>query len=208
MRHSTTGSTFLLLILVAGCADRTSESDDQGTMRTTSYVDRAKRAAYTGAPPVIPHPPLSGKCTTCHSRNGSTLPGFGFAPANPHTKTIGMGEGARCRQCHVFQQTEKLFAESTFEPHLRLAWTTSRAAAHAPPTIPHALFMREDCAACHTGPSARSEIRCSHPLRVRCQQCHVPAVETGKGLLATDRFTPATALPDADAVSSNSAGAE
>lgn len=208
MRHRATSWTFLLLILAAGCADGTSDTNRRRAIEPTSYLDRAKRAAYTGAPPVIPHPPLSGKCLSCHSRNGSTLPGFGFAPANPHTKTIGMGEGARCRQCHVFQQTETLFAESTFEPYLRLAWTTSRAEAHAPPTVPHALFMREDCAACHTGPSARSEIRCSHPLRVRCQQCHVPAAGPANALLTSDMFAPATALTDTDADTSNSARAE
>jgi cytochrome c-type protein NapB len=34
--------------------------------------------------------------------------------------------------------------------------------------------MRENCAACHTGPAAREEIRTSHPERTRCRQCHVP----------------------------------
>jgi hypothetical protein len=34
--------------------------------------------------------------------------------------------------------------------------------------------MRENCAACHTGPAAREEIRTTHPERIRCRQCHVP----------------------------------
>jgi nitrate reductase cytochrome c-type subunit len=46
--------------------------------------------------------------------------------------------------------------------------------AHAPPVIPHGVFMREACAACHEGVAARSEIRCTHPERVNCLQCHVP----------------------------------
>ncbi len=48
----------------------------------------------------------------------------------------------------------------------------------APPVIPHQLLMRENCAACHTGPAAREEIRCTHPERVRCAQCHVEATTT------------------------------
>jgi cytochrome c-type protein NapB len=34
--------------------------------------------------------------------------------------------------------------------------------------------MRENCAACHSGPGARAEIITTHPERVRCRQCHVP----------------------------------
>jgi cytochrome c-type protein NapB len=43
----------------------------------------------------------------------------------------------------------------------------------APPVIPHGVFMREDCAACHEGVPGRPEIRCSHPERMNCRQCHV-----------------------------------
>ena len=46
----------------------------------------------------------------------------------------------------------------------------------APPVIPHQILLRENCAACHSGLAAREEIRCSHPERVRCTQCHVPAL--------------------------------
>ncbi len=34
--------------------------------------------------------------------------------------------------------------------------------------------MRENCRACHTGPVAGDEIRCSHPECILCAQCHVP----------------------------------
>jgi hypothetical protein len=38
--------------------------------------------------------------------------------------------------------------------------------------------MRENCNSCHADPASRPEIRCSHPLRANCRQCHVPADET------------------------------
>jgi predicted CXXCH cytochrome family protein len=52
----------------------------------------------------------------------------------------------------------------------------------APPTIPHKVFMRENCGACHVGPGAREEILTTHPERTRCRQCHVP-VTTREGTL-------------------------
>jgi cytochrome c-type protein NapB len=44
--------------------------------------------------------------------------------------------------------------------------------AGAPPVTPHDEFMREDCNACHAGPTARPEIVCDHSERVNCAQCH------------------------------------
>ena len=44
----------------------------------------------------------------------------------------------------------------------------------APPTLPHEVFMREDCVACHSAPAAREELRTAHPERTRCRPCHVP----------------------------------
>lgn len=135
---------------------------------------RAKRVAYSGAPPVIPHSPISGKCTTCHSRTGVAAPGVGsgFAPANPHLSTAGLGEHSRCKQCHVFARTDRLFAENEFEG-LQRATSGKRAYQGAPPVMPHHFFMREDCVSCHNGPAARPEIRCTHPERTRCLQCHL-----------------------------------
>lgn len=43
----------------------------------------------------------------------------------------------------------------------------------SPPIIPHQLQLRENCLACHAGPSAPKEIRVTHPERVNCRQCHV-----------------------------------
>lgn len=168
-KHFIIVATAAWLIAAAGCS-----SEQADTETPTSWEDRASRRAFAGAPPVIPHPPLTGKCADCHTTTGGrVIPDVGVAPANPHTQTAGMSEQSRCRQCHVFRNTEEVFVENEF---VGLAVDVSfgeRAHDLAPPTVPHPLFMREDCAACHTGPAARPEFVCDHADRVRCQQCHV-----------------------------------
>jgi nitrate reductase (cytochrome), electron transfer subunit len=50
----------------------------------------------------------------------------------------------------------------------------TRAWPGAPPTIPHATWMRESCSACH-GTLAEAGLRVSHPWRTNCTQCHAPS---------------------------------
>lgn len=138
----------------------------------TSLV-RAARRAYDGAPPVIPHAPLGGACVTCHTNTAREVPGIGTAPPNPHLQTLGLSETVNCRQCHVFQNSTNEYVASTFVGLPQDLRRGSRLYPSAPPTIPHRLFMREDCASCHTGGAVRPEIRCSHPERLNCVQCHV-----------------------------------
>lgn len=133
---------------------------------------RANRRAYDGAPPVIPHPALGGTCVNCHAAVERIVPGVGIAPPNPHLRTLGMSDGSRCQQCHVFQTTDAEFTKNAFLGLPQNLRDGSRLYAHAPPVLPHALFMREDCASCHIGTTARPEIRCSHPERSNCLQCH------------------------------------
>ena len=144
-------------------------SDDESA--NAAWTARNLRRAYHGAPPVIAHPPQSGKCVRCHTATGAARPPLGLAPANPHQNTRGVNAESNCRQCHAFQKSEDVFVQNDFET-VAVARSGSRAWSHAPPTIPHRLFMREACAACHTGESARLEIRCTHPNRSRCLQCH------------------------------------
>ncbi len=158
----------ICLLVFVGC----SSSRDETPMRTATAAQRAERRLFAGAPPVIPHSQLSGQCVTCHTPTGTARPPIGFAPANPHTKTPGMSDESRCKQCHLFQTTQEVFVASTFEPFRFAGTQGQRAHKFAPPTIPHHHFMREDCAACHTGPASRPEIRCSHAERTRCVQCH------------------------------------
>ena len=58
-----------------------------------------------------------------------------------------------------------------------------RLAAGSPPVMPHPVFMRESCAACHAGPSARAEIRCTHETRTNCRQCHLESTGAAAGAL-------------------------
>lgn len=140
----------------------------------TPATTRAERRLYDGAPPVIPHPPLQINCVACHTDTGKETPPIGFAPANPHRQTAGIGATAHCQQCHVFRRDESLFTPSEFRGLTQTVSKAERLYAGAPPVIPHPVFMRENCLSCHSGPSARQEIRCSHPLRKNCRQCHVP----------------------------------
>ena len=141
---------------------------------------RAERRAFDGAPPVIPHEKLGASCTACHSKTGIQFGAMGFAPPMPHDVAEEMGKFSRCEQCHVYVQTQELFVENTFWGLRQDLRRGRRLNEHAPPVLPHPVFMRENCTACHTGPAAREEIRCTHPERLRCLQCHVPVVEAGE----------------------------
>jgi cytochrome c-type protein NapB len=158
----------LVLVLVTSCQR---SAPPRPTQLTPSAV-RAERRAYNGAPPVIPHGALGPSCAVCHAETARDVPGIGFAPPNPHLKTHGMSDAARCQQCHVFQSTKEVFVVNDFRPLLQDPRPGERLYAHAPPVIPHGLFLREDCAACHAGAASRPEVRCSHPERVNCLQCH------------------------------------
>ncbi len=160
-----------LLLAASGCS-RTPD-DRTRTAQATSTGERAQRRAYDGAPPVIPHEPLKADCSTCHTDTGKQVPRLGFAPANPHTRTSVAGETQNCRQCHLFRQTDDEFAESLFVGIPQTITRGSRAYPGAPPMIPHSGLMRQNCLACHSGPSARKEIVCSHTTRTNCLQCHL-----------------------------------
>ena len=161
----------LALLTAIGCA----ESDDESStsVELTSTSKRAERRAYDGAPPVIPHEPLKASCVTCHTQSGEAVPRLGFAPANPHFMTSVAGTTQNCRQCHLFQNTQEEFTESTFVGIPQTITKGKRAYPGAPPTIPHSGLMRENCIACHSGQSSRPEIRCKHTERVNCRQCHL-----------------------------------
>lgn len=170
-RNSNIAIGWFGLILVVttsvGCRPKSRES---ASVPLTSTEDRSERRAFDGSPPVIPHQSLGAKCEVCHTEKGSAVPGMAFAPANPHGN---VGSLQNCRQCHLFQQADDLFAETEFQPLPVKMEAGSRLFPGAPPTIPHSLQMRNNCLACHAGPTARPEIRCSHPERTNCVQCHV-----------------------------------
>lgn len=160
----------VVLALVAGCGDAPPAS-----VKSAASV-RAARRAYDGAPPTIPHAPMGAECTSCHNDRGMAVAGLGFAPPTPHALTPGLSMTSRCEQCHVYKRSDALFVQSEFVPLAQVLRPGTRLYPGAPPVMPHAMNMRENCQACHSGPAAREEIRCTHPERARCGQCHVAVV--------------------------------
>jgi len=162
------------LVMLGSCesSDRLSVPGREGASKSAALV-RAERRAYDGAPPTIGHENFGIECSSCHSKEGMSVEGVGFAPPMPHEQTDGMSAISRCRQCHVFVQTDALFVSSNFSGLRQDLRRGSRLSDASPPVMPHSKFMRENCLACHSGPAAREEIRTSHPERARCSQCHV-----------------------------------
>ncbi len=154
--------------------------------------------AFPGAPPRIPHGLTAeeyrtGTCNTCHVQGGFA-PRFGaYAPVTPHpelseclqchapdARTVGIQPGVPtpdgiCLQCHVDPDVRApMFVALDWVP-MTPPELDQRAMPESPPWIPHRLQLRENCVACHGGPSAIQEIRTTHPERTDCRSCHVPA---------------------------------
>ena len=163
-------SVFFLLVSCAA-PSKVPVPGREGAFKTVA-TERAKRRAYDGAPPTIPHQEMGADCTSCHNERGMEVENLGFSPAMPHERTLGLSASSRCRQCHVYVATPELFRESSFVGFAQDLRRGARFYQGAPPVIPHPLQLRENCLACHSGPAAREEIRTSHPERPRCLQCH------------------------------------
>lgn len=144
---------------------------DENHQRTlkTYYNNRA----YHGAPPSIPHPVKNdltvgeNTCLQCHQNGGFTEKFKAYAPVTPHPELVN------CRQCHVAQKSNTLFKGFKFSKVNAPEVGVNNALVSSPPVIPHQIKLRENCLACHAGPSAPKEIRFSHPERINCRQCHV-----------------------------------
>ncbi|TDQ25391.1 nitrate reductase cytochrome c-type subunit [Tenacibaculum caenipelagi] len=145
------------------------DENHQRSMKT--YYDNR---AFHGAPPSIPHEVTSERsmgentCLKCHENGGYVDKFEAYAPVTPHPEMVN------CRQCHVPQKTQSLFKGTNFKKGTIPAVGINNALAGSPPVIPHQLQLRENCLACHAGPSAPKEIRVTHPERINCRQCHVP----------------------------------
>ncbi len=169
------GVLLVLPLAVSACGgdgDQVPVPGRPGATKTAAVV-RAERRLFDGAPPVIPHQSFGVACTSCHTAAGMAVPGVGFAPPVPHDSVEPPGAMSRCNQCHVHQQTDAVFRQNGFAGLRQDLRKGERLNDLAPPVIPHQVLLRENCAACHDGPAAREEIRCPHPERVRCTQCHV-----------------------------------
>ena len=101
-------------------------------------------------------------------KNGGFVEKFNaYAPVSPHPDMVN------CRQCHVPQQVQTLLKGTNFYKQDAPKVGVNNALVGSPPIIPHQIQMRENCLACHAGPSAPKEIRVTHPERINCRQCHV-----------------------------------
>jgi len=163
--------------------------------------------AYPGAPPPVPHGLTRSEmrdqnCKTCHERGGFVPRFSAYAPVTPHPEMVSclqchapndalvgvpspqMNE-LRCLQCHAPGARQPLFVPLDWRAP---SWprTDQVALPGSPPVIPHALQFRNNCLACHGGPSAVAEIRTTHPERASCRQCHV--VSTAESLADVDVF--------------------
>lgn len=145
--------------------------------RERAREERAKRRAFDGAPPVVPHPIVqdaSAACLACH--------GPGLVIKDRVAPRISHDPYASCTQCHVPNSGPPVSTAWTplADPLTRNLFTAGpgfgrgdRAWPEAPPTIPHPTAMRSDCLSCH-GPTGLFGLRTPHPDRQSCTQCHVP----------------------------------
>ena len=145
--------------------------DENHQRKMGGYFDNR---AFYGAPPSIPHEVSSERnmgdnsCLKCHENGGYVEKFKAYTPVTPHPDKVN------CRQCHVPQKTNGLFKGFAFRNVEAPKPGVNNAQLNSPPVIPHQLQLRENCLACHAGPSAPKEIRVTHPERVNCRQCHVP----------------------------------
>lgn len=139
-------------------------------LRAAAVAARARRRAYDGAPPTVPHA-IDEKgadgCLACH--------GEGVAVEGKIAPKISHAELTNCTQCHVASRSTR---PSTLDVPNAFVGLTSpgpgkRAWTGAPPTIPHQTWMRENCDSCH-GLSGKVGLRTTHPYRLSCVQCHAP----------------------------------
>ena len=163
----------------SGEPDTDGVPDRPGASKSTPEL-RAARRLYDGGPPTIPHGAAQGSCVECHNETGIHVPELGFAPPMPHAWTPGLSALSRCTQCHVQSSDAEPFVATGFEGLAQDLRPGQRLLDGSPPVLPHPVFMRENCLACHDGPAAREAIRTSHPERARCTQCHVERVTTAR----------------------------
>lgn len=148
-------------------------SRNDPAMRRASLADRAKRRAYNGAPPAIPHSTAgmdAPSCLVCHGQGLRV--GERAAPRIPHPHY------ENCLQCHAEMNTSVPggpgAAPATTFAGIAAPEGGPRAMPGAPPQIPHSTWMRNDCLACH-GPAGAAGMQTTHPERSNCKQCHAPS---------------------------------
>tara|TARA_B110000037_G_scaffold175631_1_gene200281 strand:- start:1888 stop:2526 length:639 start_codon:yes stop_codon:yes gene_type:complete len=128
-----------------------------------------KDRSFLYAPPPNPHnDKKQGECMGCHAPETDLAKKWKSIRPIPHKVY------SQCLQCHVSQvrPESELFVESDWFG-LDFPGAGSRDNDYSPPTVPHKIFMRENCLSCH-GDTGYYKIRTSHPERSQCLQCHAP----------------------------------
>ena len=138
---------------------------------------REARRAFSGAPPVVPHPVNqrnSASCLACHG-HPTRIAGLSVPQISHPTFT-------HCLQCHAAgtgptsvwtrpsAELSTPLVDNTFQG-LPAPMKASRAFAGAPPVMSHPLWMRQNCVTCH-GAGGSSAIKPDHATRQNCLQCH------------------------------------
>ena len=163
-----------LHVLLPGLKDEVLLSEE---LRRQAVELRAKNRAYDGAPPLVPHEvdeQSAESCLACHAG--------GVKVKDRTASVMSHASMPNCLQCHASTasrwDTEEQALANSFSGLLS-SGAGGRAWEGAPPTIPHGVWMREDCSSCH-GVAGRSGLRTSHPERKNCQQCHASIHELAR----------------------------
>lgn len=160
---------------------------DKFAARMKSIDERMSLRAYDGAPPVIPHA-ISGinvqTCRACHAS--------GLRAGDKTARMVSHTYLTNCTQCHV--EAESVLPDpepapaNTFVGRRPSGYGGTRAWAGAPPVMPHSMFMRTNCVACH-GEYGYDGWRPDHLSRTNCTQCHVSGAEF-------EQLAPTFGVPD------------
>lgn len=167
-----------------------------GGDKTQALAKRAANRAFEGAPPTIPHQidhMSTVSCTACHGADGQSLRIGNQVVAQPMSHPLM----TNCTQCHVpqqqIQEDEQQWLRNSFadEPSPEQG---ERAFPGAPPSIPHTVWMRQDCLSCH-GPNGQPALRSGHVWRTNCLQCHEQSSELNQLGGENQFITPNFKLP-------------
>ncbi len=148
------------------------EDEEKSGFVFSGLETRESRRSFYGAPPVIPHRigKTDRECLNCHTEPKEFM--GHVSPPSPHPELVN------CTQCHVRGNGPEIFKKTVTIKTNWLAITEpkmgSRNHPFAPPTVPHRLHMRDNCAACHNQSHPNTDIRVNHSQRKNCMQCHVP----------------------------------
>ncbi len=160
---------------------------DKFASRAKAVEQRAKLRAFDGAPPVIPHTIADinvQTCRACHAVGLKTGDKVARMASHPYL--------VNCTQCHVEAEAAHLdtapVPANSFVGRQPGGYGGTRAWTGAPPVMPHAVFMRSNCIACH-GEYGYDGWRPDHLSRTNCVQCHAPAAEF-------EQLSPTFGIPD------------